>query len=214
MLHMNLIVSLLRIFSIVLYVKHYVQGNKSRLQERFGGRYEIVRVDEQHDSGGVLSQISFTAFGRVYVVIVNPDDSQFDLSYRLTVGEETATPSDRSYHYRGHLKGNRLHSATLSRIQTGVYVGSIYTGNDSIYIEPAIIHQLSADERDLLVFHSSALEVSRISETLSRNGLSVPLDVRNYQKKFYMIIMIKVCHVVMPLDRFISFGFRAINGSF
>lgn len=146
------------------------------LQERVGD-YAIVHIDEEFDFDGVIFQISFMAFGRTYVVILNPDAGSFDPYYRLIVGGEVSLLSDRSYHFHGHLEGNPLHSAIMSRIQPGVYIGSIFIGNDSIHVEPATIHHLSTDERDMLVFRSSTFKESTISRMLSQDGLLVPLNV-------------------------------------
>uniref|UniRef100_A0A0K0D139 Disintegrin domain-containing protein n=1 Tax=Angiostrongylus cantonensis TaxID=6313 RepID=A0A0K0D139_ANGCA len=65
----------------------------------------------------------------------------------------------------------------MSRIQPGVYIGSIFIGNDSIHVEPATIHHLSTDEKDMLVFRSSTFKESTISRMLSQDGLFVPLNV-------------------------------------
>ncbi|KAK6010794.1 hypothetical protein OSTOST_24139, partial [Ostertagia ostertagi] len=148
------------------------------LQQRVGD-YEVVRIHEVPDTNeDVVRRISFTAFGRLYVAVLNPGTDIFDPYARIRISDDMPVPLDPTGHYYGYLEGNPYHTVVLSRLKPDVYIGMISAGNDSIYIEPALFHHESAKEQDVLVFRSSSLDGTSIFRSLNERGSLAPVQVR------------------------------------
>ncbi|RCN37724.1 Disintegrin [Ancylostoma caninum] len=163
------------LFIIIILHCIFAVGGVS-LRERTGD-YDVVHIDETYNvNDDVVEKVSFTAFGRRYVAVLNPSTDVFDPYSKVKIGDEIAVPLDRAHHYRGYLNGNLRHTVVLSRLWPGVYIGSIFAGNDSIYIEPASPYFDTAGDRDVLVFRPSSLNSSVFFRSLSRDGVHVPLQ--------------------------------------
>ncbi|KAK6009860.1 Disintegrin, partial [Ostertagia ostertagi] len=146
------------------------------LQQRVGD-YEVVRIHEVPDTNeDVVRRISFTAFGRLYVAVLNPGTDIFDPYARIRISDDMPVPLDPTGHYYGYLEGNPYHTVVLSRLKPDVYIGMISAGNDSIYIEPALFHHESAKEQDVLVFRSSSLDGTSIFRSLNERGSLAPVQ--------------------------------------
>ncbi|XGW35390.1 hypothetical protein V3C99_018976 [Haemonchus contortus] len=150
-------------------------ANGDSLQKRTGD-YEVVHIHEVTDVDKfVVRRISFTAFGHLYVVILNPGTDIFDPYAQIRLSDGISLPIDATDHYRGYLQGNPHHTVVLSRIMPSVYIGMISAGNDSVYIEPASLHFESANQRDVLVFRSGNLDGNSIFRGLSEDGILAPV---------------------------------------
>ncbi|ETN75272.1 reprolysin family zinc metalloprotease, partial [Necator americanus] len=146
------------------------------LRERTGD-YAVIRIDEKYDTDdNVVRRISFTAFGRQYIAYLNPSTNIFDPYSQLKIGDDVSVPIDRDHHYRGYLKGNPRFTVVLSRVNPGVYIGSIFAGKDSVYLEPASPHFRTAGQRDILVFRPNSMNSSLLFRSLIDTGVPVHLQ--------------------------------------
>ncbi|CAJ0609073.1 unnamed protein product [Cylicocyclus nassatus] len=148
------------------------------------GIYDIVRIDEKYDAADdLVRRISFTAFDHVYTALLTPSTDVFDPYGRIRIGDDLNAPLERAHHYRGHLKGKPHDTVVLTRLSPSVFIGSIYAGNDSVYLEPASLLYDRFDDRDVIVFRTSSLNSSLFFRSLSKAGLTAPVQGIPYESR-------------------------------
>uniref|UniRef100_A0A1I7XW17 Peptidase M12B domain-containing protein n=1 Tax=Heterorhabditis bacteriophora TaxID=37862 RepID=A0A1I7XW17_HETBA len=109
--------------------------------------YEIVRID------------SFLSTG-----LIHPNFHQF---IEDGTGKSTLIPFTIEDFYEGHLIGEPRNRVVLSRLPSGGYIGTIYIKGGSIHLEPIVIHEDNADERDILVYRSLNVNFSRFTSSFN-----------------------------------------------